>query len=332
MILKKILILNETAAGYGTSSVRGMVNLEKTDARVKCSLTVFNLSDLHEGEFIFAIASDNIAMQHKPVGSTGKVSYTFLLSPDMMIDGKLSAVLLHMHKSKITPVLYGANFPGRIWESPLLERLKKRMGAQEQVRNEELGARSEGQIANNNNEPNLSSVIYHRSSDHNSSPTPHSSLNYNDEAIATENYYGDFAEAAAADIPEQGISGQSGAGNGQKPGEKPGPAIYYQTVRPNIETLFKSNPPETALNDTLKGTRWIRIKYDEKQYYIVGLIGDAPDYIGYGVPGKYSVNPPVELSSYCQWLPLNEDDPRGAGYWMMYQNARTGESIKLDIM
>lgn len=143
------------------------------------------------------------------------------------------------------------------------------------------------------------------------------------------NDYKKTDEAASIDMPY--VSTWGGYESVETP-KQPIKKDYYDTIKDNLDKLFKQNPPETALNRALKGTRWARIMFNDTQYYIVGVIGDTPDYIGYGVPGKYSVNPPSELAGYCQWIPLNEHEPKGAGYWMMYQSAKSGESVMLDLI
>ena len=53
-------------------------------------------------------------------------------------------------------------------------------------------------------------------------------------------------------------------------------------------------------------------------------------YIAYGVPGTFSENAPNGLNNYSQWLPTNPESPNDFGYWVMYQNALSGESVEID--
>ena len=63
---------------------------------------------------------------------------------------------------------------------------------------------------------------------------------------------------------------------------------------------------------------------------IVGLVkeGGKEKYICYGVPAVYSKEPPKELKGFCSFIPLSVFDMKGDGYWMMFQDAVTGECIK----
>ena len=54
---------------------------------------------------------------------------------------------------------------------------------------------------------------------------------------------------------------------------------------------------------------------------------NLPKYICYGVPGAYSETPPKELDGYCTFIPLSVFDIMGDGFWMMFQDAITGECI-----
>jgi hypothetical protein len=107
---------------------------------------------------------------------------------------------------------------------------------------------------------------------------------------------------------------------------------YYISVKDQLDKLFQSNPPDEKLNSLMPDTYWVRVEIGPDQYYVVGLIGEGPDYIGYGVPGAYSVNPPKELQGYCKWLALDKNNPKGEGYWMMYQDAESGQSINLELI
>lgn len=107
---------------------------------------------------------------------------------------------------------------------------------------------------------------------------------------------------------------------------------YFLSVKDQLDKLFENNPPEEKLNNLMPDTYWVKVEIGQNQYYVVGLIGEGPDYIGYGVPGVFSVNPPKELQGYCKWLALDKDNPKGEGYWMMYQDAENGQSINLDLI
>lgn len=107
-----------------------------------------------------------------------------------------------------------------------------------------------------------------------------------------------------------------------------GSAAFYDSVSDQIDKLFARCERYEAIEKLLPDSRWVKVDYDASgRYYLVGLIGDPVRYICYGVPGEYSPHPPSELAGYCQWLALDENDPAGKGFWVMYQDAVTGKSI-----
>lgn len=106
-------------------------------------------------------------------------------------------------------------------------------------------------------------------------------------------------------------------------------AIFYEQLKPQLDSLFKNNPPFEKLQNAMPETKWIKVNYDDNgKYYVVGLIGGKPDYICYGVPANFTLTAPSELDGYCQWLPVDGAKPEGEGFWLMFQDAVTGESIK----
>lgn len=124
--------------------------------------------------------------------------------------------------------------------------------------------------------------------------------------------------AAARDIPR---AGSAGAAHLRK-------ASFYEQAAPQIDKLFRDNPHHAELEKLLPDTRWVRVDFDGKSYYAVGLIGARPDFVGYAVPAAYTPEPPEELDGYAVWVPRDPAAPAGDGYWVMYQDAVTGASVK----
>ncbi len=103
---------------------------------------------------------------------------------------------------------------------------------------------------------------------------------------------------------------------------------FYESVKEQVDRLFSNNERYAMLEKLLPESKWVRVNYDEKgRYYLVGTIGEPVRYLCYGVPGEYSPTPPSDLVGYCQWLALDENDPSGKGFWIMYQDGISGKSI-----
>lgn len=101
---------------------------------------------------------------------------------------------------------------------------------------------------------------------------------------------------------------------------------FYLAIKPQLDEMFVCYPSDEQLNQTVNGSRWVRIETSE-DYYAVGLLydGEKVSYICYGVPSVDNTRPPAEIADMCVWLPTNSV---GDGYWVIYQSAQTGEIIK----
>lgn len=105
---------------------------------------------------------------------------------------------------------------------------------------------------------------------------------------------------------------------------------YYETVKKELADLFDKFPAEEQLEKTLYGGKFVKINYSAEKYYVAGVLKEEAKekYICYGIPAAYSKTPPKELDGYCSFIPLSVFDLKGDGYWMMFQDAITGECIK----
>ena len=122
-----------------------------------------------------------------------------------------------------------------------------------------------------------------------------------------------------------------------KPEPKPEPTEggnFYSLIQPQLDELFARFPHFRELEDLVQNTEWIKVNYsdDGSQHYILGKLydGGVVTHLCYGIPApSRSTAPPPSLIDYCQWLPLDVASPDGKGYWVMYQNAETGENVRL---
>ena len=105
---------------------------------------------------------------------------------------------------------------------------------------------------------------------------------------------------------------------------------YYLTVKNELDAIFNKFESENCLIKLFPHSNFVKINYAIDKHYVVGLINedDKPKYICYGVPGKYSTTAPKELDGFCTFIPLSIFDLSGDGYWMMFQDAVFGCCIK----
>ena len=165
---------------------------------------------------------------------------------------------------------------------------------------------------------------------------------YNDEALAQENYYEyeqtDKDRGAVRENTEKEKDGESVRKNEkdnvvrEKEPTAGGLAggDFFGRMKDEIEKVLSSYPSERALEETVEDSRWVRINYGGDKYYVFGVIygGGKPRYICYGVPSTDSRRPPESLSNLASYIPSSPENADG-GYWVMYQDAATGASVKI---
>ena len=179
---------------------------------------------------------------------------------------------------------------------------------------------------------------------------------YDDEAVATENYF-DFEEIenklnlimerdngklqSENELPYSGCKNQTqkvysenrcpkdetNESTSTNYSEK---APYYLSVREELEKVFSNFPAEENLVKLFDGSRWAKVFYSGDKHYVVGIIPEngKEKYVCYGVPAIFSKEPPKELKGFCSFIPLSIFALEGNGYWMMFQDAVSGECIK----
>lgn len=117
--------------------------------------------------------------------------------------------------------------------------------------------------------------------------------------------------------------------------EKEDKQDFFEDVKEQINSLFDLYPEEEFLKQIIPNSKWVKVDYENKdEYYVVGLIYEDGKlkYICYGVPGLFSHEAPMQFDGGAQWLPLDTEKPEDYGYWLSYQDAQSGENIKMEII
>lgn len=99
---------------------------------------------------------------------------------------------------------------------------------------------------------------------------------------------------------------------------------FFDKIADKIAKLFEENEKDEEMNSLIPDSRWARVKTDGG-WYVVGVVGEPAEFICYGIPGEDPSDPPEEDEGCRQWV---EVEKGGRGYWMMYQSAATGETLK----
>ena len=107
---------------------------------------------------------------------------------------------------------------------------------------------------------------------------------------------------------------------------------FLGQIRGQIDDMFEKHSKDEELEGLIEGSKWVRVNYEEDDsFYVLGLIFESGEvkYIAYGLPSESKGMPPVDLREYAQWLPVT-GDPVARGYWVVYQDALSGENITME--
>lgn len=102
---------------------------------------------------------------------------------------------------------------------------------------------------------------------------------------------------------------------------------FYLSVKPQLDEIFVCFPECDDLEEIVPNSKWAKIQVEDG-FYVVGLIldGEVVRYISYGVPALKNSCPPSEIRDVAVWL--DDGKKEGKGYWVIYQDAMTGQCLK----
>lgn len=296
---KNVAIIKGLKEGFSADGgdLSGLVRAEKYGARLKVEISLINFAPLTEGRYVAAI-TDGVGVE---------IIEDLLFEGDSAVDtGEgFAAVVCYVHGnvSLIASAICGNYSADTLVLRDAVSRLE---GAKPKD--------SKGSIKKE-------------------------AFVYEDEAIAEVNYY----ELAKADKDGESVlenPKKEKDGDIARKDEKAVGAVeegprrlrraegnFYERMKGEIEGLLSSYPAEERLNSAVEGGSFVKISYDKGKYYVFGIIRDngRPAYICYGVPATDHRSPPDSMQNLATLLCVEGN----VGYWVMYQDASTGESIKM---
>lgn len=307
---KSVALINETGAGFAVpgAKVRGVAVRSDNGGRSVIKISLIDLAPATNG-YTVAISDGN---------STKLCELPDLSGAEILSDstGNLAVSIFYVTADeRFLPVAYGAFSPEAKPEKEVLIDAKRAYYA-----GDDAGGQEKKSVDDET---------------------------YDDEVVAAENYYAYESESGmkrsggnenATDAYENG-GVQSGGFKKKEAdeydlsafvdeengGEK---GTYYERIKPQIERLFEEFNEEKSLSEVVPDSRWVKIKYDGDDYYVVGVIYDKnrPLYICYGVEGRYGEKP-EKIGDYCSFIPSSIFNLKGDGYWVMYQSAISGKCL-----
>ena len=322
---KKIVVLKETESGFSSTSkeVSGIIRLEEENGVLSLYSSLINLKGISQGEYRLYLSFDNGKLLVFPLEKNPK-SYKTIIENLFSLPEKVAIGLVFINSDLPLLIAFGRtdgfdfdkiSLRKLIAEKCLLEK-KERQKEQEKEQEKEAEVKAKSYV-----------------------PIP---VEYNDEAVATENYYElekndnecicsqtdlqhDCCQEETQERTQIGFAFQDEK-NDDFSKEMP----YYLTAKKELDELFDKFPLDDSLTRYFPDSKWVKIFYSAEKYYLVGLVkeNNIPKYICYGVPDKYSEKAPNALDGVCSFIPNSLFDLQGDGYWMIFQDAITGNCIK----
>lgn len=309
---KKIIVLkNSKTKNYNGSAI---LTLTKHNNSIMGNIKVFNVEN--SPNLVLGLAQNNKQIFKQSISLINNNNYSFKLN-NVNLTENISAVLVEDTADKVIPLIWGSDYSTNLnYEiienlSALKQEVKtSEIKPQKQLDLDEMFDISdvELEINNNLNFNEINCLKEETEIKNNLKEMP--DLNDNHLSL-NKNIIDEEMENITIDENE----------------------TFYETISNQLENLFNTYPAETNLEELIPNSKWVKIDYENNgNFYVLGLIYEDINlkYICYGVPAEYSNTPPEGLDSYSQWLPTNLNEPNGEGYWVMYQDAISGNSVMLD--
>ena len=340
---KKILILSPAKNAFSPArndDLKGVLIIERTSGGVSASLRLYNFFENKNYKYILAV-TDSVGNKYKiSLSPNASNVYAFMLDTDINLGGKLTAIFVEINNGMANPLIWGAADSKATPEydfSNLLSQFKSEISSE---------STSFAQSSNNSSvhsddydsEQDINNIIDDEFSKYDKDDVLFTSNNKDEEVIYKDDksceecvYKENFYGGVKAYSSEKVVSEQKKyIKDDKEPNSYGDVSNFFKIVSEQIDSLFKKYPPEKALESLLPNSKWVKIDYEGKgDYYAIGMLyqDEKLKYISYAVPSDFAGHEPDELKGVSQWFPLNTAEPNGKGYWIMYQDAESGECV-----
>ncbi len=334
--VKKMCILRQARQGFSGDgkALSGLIKIEQYGKNLAIEVSVINFAPLVSGEY-YCLISDGKG-KTEMLSLRGKSLFNIL--SDIDISHGFCGVICYV-KNDVVPVAYGINGNGSYdWKTILNAALPPVFPKPEKLEKSETAITETIEIEEN--EP----TVYE--------PNEEILSVYDDETVATENYYqereekekenerellsearGD-ARAQSETENEREKTGVDDAENGDAHDLchpfKTDTDGYYRAVKGEIDELFEKYPRDKTLVGAFSCSEWVRVKGDENApEYLVGVLYDdgKAKYICYALFAQDKDAPPEEIKDACTFVPVSAF-AGDKGFFVIFQSATTGECIK----
>ena len=301
LVFKKNIIL--IPADYnGVSNQKGVLSMEQKSGKLEGTLRCYNLKPTNES-YMVGVAVGDCAFKTK---ATAKELSSLKLQINAPLNNttKISCVIVQLNEKGYDTLLWGSTETTRAMQEHILiqsllektEILSNQMLAQKQSKLEEA-----------------------------------ESISSEQEEIFQDELLQNYIDKVVNDTEPASVKVQTN--------EKSNAIVqdtkqdFYSRVEGQINNFFENNEADLALESIIPDSKFCKVNLDGG-YYVFGIIyeGGKEKCICYGIPCDYYDAPPKEIEGYSQWLPVDTNNYQGKGYWLTYQDAKTGENILVEVI
>ena len=324
---KKTIVLNNSkSSNFNGSAILTLTNI---DGGVFGSLKTFNVSN--SPNLVLGMAQNKKQVFKQNINLINNSTYNFKLKA-LNLNEPISCVLVLDEPDKVIPLIWGSDNRNELKEE-IIENLSilKNQVSKTEINKKEINLDEMFDLSDADEVVDkFIAETEHENLDNNTSNTitnATQNLNFDSETLDSHNAY-DVCNSISKVLNHKNIIEEELENLELEPNE-----TFFETIAEQVENLFSSYPAESSLEELIPNSKWVKIDYEnDGNFYVLGLIYEdiTLKYICYGVPGTYANTAPNGLDSYSQWLPTDINNPQDGGYWVMYQDALTGESVLID--
>lgn len=334
----------------GISITKGLISLDAYSGKTICNLHCYNLD--FEKPLLLGIAINKRLFKVK-IEKNQQKNTNFDLDIEIKNDDEISCVLLDVKQDDYSIVLWGSTQINKSWQS-MLELMIEDQKIASKVQNQSCENASSNAKTNgvNNHDSQIDGDFASFGDDGTMPNFENIDKKQQKNSFYEQNFdekQQNFQEAQLDDYIDKVIElSESQDDLNQPEGDKNLDVIdepdnfqkerqpnFYDRISPQINKMFAENNEEKVLSEILPNSKFCRVDFDDRDgYYVFGIIYErgAPKYLCYGLPAKKDSKPPIHLSDYYQWLPVDAQDENGDGFYMMYQDADTGKNISVEVI
>lgn len=315
---KKTIFLSNSDKNNGMA----ILSLELKNNNIFGLLKIYNSTI--NGDYILGIKFDDKVLKQNV--NLRDNTYNFIITDKVSLSSSIGCALIETDGKKFEPILWG-NEKNINYKSSIVSSLKDSINKLNINKSLQKNAMSIEEAENKKQETfDVYSPI--KSSEYKDSQLELSQISLQEEII---NNQSEIAVASnTASLFESSKEEIDNIIESEIDKIERGNHKFYDMLSDQLKELFDTYPREYNLSKLIDNSEWVKINSDnDNKYYVVGIIRHKNDikYICYGVPGNYNIEPPIEMRDYSQWLPADTLNPYSNGYWVMYQDADTGDNI-----